>query len=222
MKKILTLLCLSLCLMGNTRCNKGRGLRPDVMMSALEAGDFTALIKVEGCGYQPVWASGFSYCRVMEGSSEGVTISFAAPNESKQCSGDSCVEIKFFNPSTGQPSFSKFFEKGKTVLSVKWKDLTGQDEFRPDDTGYWPFIYSIKWIGKDGFEHSAVNEGELRMRVYRMQLCEGSPSKCRSYLPLSDQESDSNFVWSKVIDGQLVKSTTGGRIYVGPPESQEF
>lgn len=198
----------------------GRGrLTPDAFASALEAGDYTGLIRVSGCGHQPQVISGYTYCRVQEGEARG-EVTFIAPPEAKECDEPACVDFKIFDPSGGNP-IGRVIPKGEVTAVVTWKELLRKDSFAPGDAGFWPYVYTIRWKDKDGRPRKTVSEGEIRLRVYRARVCtpqEGGGETCRPYVPLAEVASDPNFVWDFSVDGFRVKMTTGARTHVAAPE----
>lgn len=176
--------------------------KPDQGMSALEGGDYTALI--EGCGHQLV--PGYTYCRFVEGEVKNSdVVYFVGP--SVECSrDDACVFIQVFFPTGGIPSFAGKIPKGETRLAVEWKELLQRSFVTKGDRGFWPFIYTIYWTDVDGNEQITKTLGEIRVRVISSE-----------YTPLHMSEHDPNFIWEWTENNQLkVKMTGGGRTYVEP------
>jgi hypothetical protein len=95
--------------------------------------------------------------------------------------------------------------KGQTRTEIAWKELLGREAFTLDDRGLWPFIYQIKFTGSDGFEHTLVMEGEIRLRIYK-----------KGYLPLVTGQDDPSFAWEFIEGGSLIKITTKGRTFIVP------
>jgi len=193
MKKNLLLLMV-LVLVG-AKCKDG--VKEDTQMSALEAGDYTALI--EGCGNQPV--PGYTYCRKIEGNATGELLFFLAP-PSIVCPENICAEIKVYNPS-GEVAWGGIIPKGQPSISVEWKQLTKKDTFDVGDRGFWGYMYTYYYVGEDGNTHQTVTQGEIRLRVIR-----------KAYISLQEVSEDSNFVWKWKHKGHDIKMTTGGRTYV--------
>jgi hypothetical protein len=177
-------------------CNTARTAPDTQTMTAIAAGDLTALI--QGCGNQLV--SGYTYCRKVEGDNTTESVVFVIPTS--KCGEDSCAEVKIFFPD-GSPTYGYVFKKGETIHRVKWADLTKKSTFDIDDRGFWPFTYRIKYIDKQGKQRETVTEGEIRLRILR-----------KGYTPLHEISEDMNFVWKFQYDGVDVKMTTGGRTYV--------
>lgn len=172
----------------------------DSAMGAVEGRDKTALVK--GCGNQLV--PGYTYCRVREGSSTNVALTFfAPPARCKDEKKSGCVSMKLYFPDDS-PAISHVFKKGETTFTITWKDLIGQEEFSIQDRGFWPFRYRVKFIDDQKRERFAYTEGEIRLRVYD-----------RKYVPLHNSQLDPNYAWEWKVESVDVKMTTGGRIYVG-------
>lgn len=194
--KSLSLLFIMLCLIACSSCNDAFTSQDKETISAIEAGDVTAL--VQGCGNQLV--SGYTYCRKMEGENTSEVVAFVIP--SSRCGEDSCAEVKIFYPD-GSPTYGYQFRKGETIHRVKWSDLTKKNHFDVDDRGFWPYTYRIKWLDFEGKQRETITEGEIRLRVLR-----------QGYIPLHEVQGDSNFVWNFKFDNTQVRMTTGGRTYV--------
>ncbi len=226
--KTLTLITLFLALAANNSCG-GQGLIPDSSPLAISAGDFTALIKIEGCGFQPQVQEGYTYCRVTEGPVGSMAVTFIAPPQSAQCQPHacapnnpscdpaSCVDFTLFYPNQA-PAYSDTIPHGQTSKSVPWTKLVQKNTFDPDDTGFWLYTYTIRWTDNQGREQKTISDGEIRLRVVRSQVCppdHGPNDKaCQAYVPLRNSPDDPNFVWSWVEDGQTIRMTTAARTYV--------
>jgi hypothetical protein len=208
-----------------------QGLTPDPSPSALAAGDFTALIRVEGCGYQPLVTEGYAYCRVMEGPVGNLALTFIAPPQAKDCKPHACqpsdpscqptccVDFTFFFPD-GSPAYQDSIPYGQTSKTVSWRTLVKKDTFSPEDRGFWPYTYTIRWKDTAGNAFKTVSEGELRLRVIRASVCSSRGpgiQPCPAYVPLRNAQDDPAFVWSWVQDGQLIRMTTAARTYVEYP-----
>ena len=173
------------------------GLVPDPAMAAVEAGDKTALI--EGCGNQLV--SGYTYCRITEGDATGQSLTFVAPPTI--CERDACVFFKVFFP-TGEPSYEDSVTRGETRKEIPWSMLLKRETFEKSDRGFWPFVYTIYWLDKEGNEQITISEGEIRLRVLDA-----------GYQALHESKKNPNFVWKWKHDGVDVGMTTGARTHVG-------
>ena len=189
-------LFLAFTLLGSGSCQSIR-LDPERAMAAMDGGDSSVII--EGCGSQPV--SGYTYCRVTEGDNTNQKILLHLP--SSKCLNEPCVTYKVFFPSS-EPSIGGSLENGKTVVEIKWSDLTKKSEFTTFDRGFWPVLIEVKWIDKDGFERTSFAEGEIRLRVLKKQ-----------YTSLHTIKDDNNFVWVWSNGGREFKYTTGLRSYTG-------
>ncbi len=202
-----------LLLLTGSSCN--HGLRPDEAMAAVKAGDYTALIKVDGCGYQPLVTEGYTYCRVAAGPIGLMAVTFIAPPEAKDCDDPiSCVRFKLLYP-TGEPAYGDQIPKGQSNKKIPWGTLTKTAAFTEDQRGFWPYVYEILWKDSNGMSRRTVSEGEIRLRVYKPEDCD-TTGNCLTYAPLREVSADRNFVWSWIEDGQAVKMTTGARTYVSP------
>lgn len=197
-KRLITLITVVISLMcfGAT-CSKG--LHLDESMAAIEAGDYTAL--VQGCGNQLV--PGYTYCRKTEGEIANDSLIFVGPSNIVCSDNESCIHIKIFFPDQ-TPALGVAIPKGKSQIVVPWQDILKKSTYEITDRGFWPFIYSMKFMDDKGQEQETRTEGEIRMRVLR-----------KSYIPLNDVSSDSNFVWKWKFGSVPVRMTTGGRTYVG-------
>jgi hypothetical protein len=199
MKRNYLLLVLGLVCLGNVSCSN-HGIKSDKEISALTAGDATAL--VEGCGNQII--SGYTYCRVREGEVANASLTFIAPPvECVTQDPNSCVHLEIYFPN-GNSNYAADIPKGQTRISIPWKTLVKRDTFEKSDRGFWPFRYTIKWMDKDDREQSTVMEGEIRMRVVS-----------KAYISLHEMPKDPNFVWTWIEKNKLVEVTTGGRVFVG-------
>lgn len=221
MRRYYRLMFLScLLLMGATQCKEA--VKPDVMASALEAGDYTAL--VEGCGNQLV--SGYSYCRMRETQDVGNSVIYFVvppvtclpkdPETGKPW--ESCATVEIFFPN-GEPTFSVSFPRqsngqSATRVAVKWKDLVKRNTFEKGDRGFWPYRTTMHWIDADGRDQRTITEGEIRLRVVSPSVCTPD-GNCKSYLPSQDLPEDANYVWNWIEGRSVVKMTTSGRVFVG-------
>lgn len=173
-------------------------LPKDHSIEAVKAQDATA--PVEGCD-QPL-ASGYVYCRKMEGQPSTDSLIFITPPV--KCSKKSCAYIKIFSPSSDQ-ILGIDVPRGQTRTVIAWKELLGREAFTLQDRGLWPFIYHIYFTDNDGFDHTLLMEGEIRLRVYT-----------KDYFPLKNGQSDPSFAWEFIENGQQIKITTKGRVYIAP------
>lgn len=181
--------------LGASNCGVKR-LKPDTGVSAVVAGDSTAL--VEGCGNQPV--AGFTYCRKQEGDATGEKLWFHAPPA--ECPGDDpCVSLKIYRQ--GEEPLGFVFPQGTVKLGVEWKRLTGKNTFDRLDRGFWPYDYTIRWLGEDKREHVTFVDGEVRLVVFTAD-----------YVPLHEARDDPNFAWKWSEGDCLFAMTTGGRASV--------
>jgi hypothetical protein len=185
-------LILALCLLFQS-CDS---ITVDNAMSAVEGGDYTALI--EGCGNQLV--PGYTYCRMTEGDATKKRLWLVGPITN--CEREACVFFRFYD-NKGEIAYAGSIPKKSTRTSVFWSDLVKRDTFQVGDRGFWPFIYEVYWVDADGNEHKAMAEGEIRLRV----LKEG-------YIPLHESADDPNFTWTLNHDGTMVRMTTKMRTYV--------
>ena len=185
-----------LAFIGASRCSLVT-VTPDVVLAAVEAGDYTVLI--EGCGNQLV--PGYTYCRVREGDATDQKISLVGP-PSVCNKPDACVFYKVYFPD-GSPSIGGSISKGETKADILWTDLTKKAQFEVEDRGFWPITMEIYWLDPDGNEMQSMAIGEIRLRVFR-----------REYMPLNNISSDPNFVWVWNQDGITAKMTTGMRAFV--------
>lgn len=172
----------------------------DIGMSAVEGGDFTALI--EGCGH-PIIA-GYTYCRKTEGDAANDNLYFIGPITN--CKRDFCVEYKLYGPN-GEVLDGGSLNRKANRKAIPWSKILGRDTFEINDRGFWLYTYKVYWLDKDGNENTSVSEGEIRMRVIR-----------KEYTPLDNVAHDINFVpqWSFYArGGETIRMTTGMRTYVG-------
>jgi hypothetical protein len=189
----------------------GEGLVPDASPSAITAGDFTALIEIEGCGFQPQVQEGYAYCRVTEGPVGTLSVTFVAPPQAAHCKQAPCVDFTLFYPDQS-PAYQGQIPFGETSVQVPWSTLTHKTVFSPDDTGFWLYTYTIRWLDDQGREQKTVADGEIRLRVVRAQVC--ADGKCQAYVPLRNAVADPNFVWQWTHGPQTIRMTTGARTYV--------
>ena len=169
----------------------------DTQMSAIEGGDYTAL--VEGCGNQLV--PGYTYCRKYEGTSSDEEIFFVGPITN--CKREFCVEFKIYQPDGSAP-IGDSIPKKENRKSVKWSRILRRDTFENGDTGFWPFNYKVYWIDKNGRENFSISQGEIRLRVLK-----------KEYIPLNEVVNDFNFTWNILTrNNETIKMTTGMRAYV--------
>lgn len=183
--------------LGASNCS-GVKMRPDTSSAlAAEANDKTVII--EGCGSQPV--VGYTYCRVREGSPVDQTINFIAPPI--KCKNEPCVTFTIFFPN-GQPSTDIAVPRGKTSVTVAWKDIVKRDTFEKGDRGFWPVLMTYKWIDMSGNEFTSQAEGEIRMRVL-----------AANYVPLNETGNDPNLVWKWSSGKTRFGFSTAGRAYAG-------
>lgn len=200
-------------LIGMALSCSGQGLIQDASPLAIAAGDFTALIRVDGCGPQPQVQEGFTYCRMTEGPVGNFAVTFVAPPQAVNCKTAPCVDFTLFYPDQS-PAYSDSIPYGLTSKSIPWKTLTGRDAFIPNDTGFWIYTYTIRWTDAQGLERKTVSDGEIRLRVVRSQVCD-EHGKCAAYVPLRTAPNNPNFVWSWIENGQPIRMTTAARTYVG-------
>ncbi len=203
------------------------GLIPDPSPLAVEAGDFTGLIEISGCGYQPQVMEGYAYCRVPVGPVGSLAVTFIAPPQATRCAphscpgGDtscdptSCVDFTLFYPNQA-PAYKDTIPFGQTAKTIPWSTLVKKDTFDADDTGFWLYTYTIRWTGLDGREQRTISDGEIRLRVIRPQVCQ-APAHCKSYVPLRDAKDDTNFVWAWREQGQEIRMTTAARTFLEYP-----
>jgi hypothetical protein len=226
------LFLLSLFLVGAVPSCGSQGLIPDASPAAIAAGDFTALIEIEGCGYQPQVQEGYAYCRMNAGPVGNLAVTFIAPPQARDCPPHacapgaigcdpaSCVDFTLFFPD-GSPAYGDSIPHGQTSRSIAWSKLTGSDQFAADQTGFWPYTYTIRWTDTEGNAQKTVSDGEIRLRVVQSQVCDPGGANCESYVPLRTSPDDPNFVWSWVQNGQVIRMTTGARTYVDYTPSVE-
>ena len=190
---------------GASRCS--HGVRLDLAMAAVDGGDYTALI--EGCGNQLV--PGYTYCRKMEGQPATDSLVFVAPavgclEKDPETGAETgpCVTFMIYFPDGSKPAYGGAIPRGQTRVSVPWSTILSRNTFELGDRGFWPYTYSIRYIGQDGRERTAVSQGEIRMRVMK-----------KDYIPLDNVQEDANFVWKWQDNGVPVRMTTGARTFVG-------
>lgn len=192
------------------RCTTTGAVQPDTAPSAISVGDFTA--PIEGCGNQPI--VGYTYCVKNAGESSDEVLTFIAPPV--KCSGDApCVSFKLFFPDLSTP-YGGVFPKGVTRVSVSWKTIFKRDTFEKGDRGFWPYIYTIKWIDSNGRDQETKIQGEIRLRVIASLICDSNGQNCKSYTRLNNSPLDPNFVWVWTEGDFIYKMTSGGRMYIGP------
>jgi hypothetical protein len=194
-----------------------QGFVADTSPLAIAAGDFTALIRVDGCGKQPQVQEGYTYCRMTEGPVGQFAVTFIAPPQAAKCkpvgaNTPVCVDFTIFYPDQS-PAYSDSIPFGETSKTIPWQKLTGKDHFTPDDTGFWIYTYTIRWTDAQGLERKTVSDGEIRLRVVRSQVCDES-GKCAAYIPLRSAPDNPNYVWTWVQDGQVIRMTTAARTYL--------
>lgn len=204
----------------------GPGFVADTSPLAIEAGDFTGLIRVEGCGFQPQVQEGYTYCRVVEGPVGALALTFLGPPNALACAphscpaGDaacdptSCVDFTLFFPDQS-PAYQDSIPAGQSSKTIPWSKLTQKQTFDLDDTGFWLYTYTIRWKDHDGNLQKTVSDGEIRLRVVRAKVCDGT--NCQAYVPLRSAPNDPSFVWSWTEGSQLIRMTTAGRTYVQLP-----
>lgn len=195
MRIILPLSALFLCAAA-TNCAAVK-LTPDNAMAAIEAEDFTGLI--EGCGKQLI--AGFDYCRVQEGDNANQEISFIGPPSA--CREDACVFIKVYD-NKGNVAWGGSIPRGKTRVTVPWKELLKSDTFTLGQRGFYTYNHEVHWVDTEGRDRVSYSQGEIVLRVYK-----------KGYMPLNNVSDDPNFAWSWREGDRLVKMTTGMRVYVG-------
>jgi hypothetical protein len=200
-------------------CGTDPVLKPETSTpTAIEALDPTALLKVEGCGYQPLVTEGYAYCRVVEGPVGSMALTFIAPPQSAKCKTAPCVDFTLFYPD-GSPAYQDSIPFGQTSKTVPWTTLVKKDTFSAADRGFWPYTYTIRWIGADGRSYKTVSEGELRLRVIRSQVCDPQGSQCKAYVPLRESVDSPDFAWTWQEGSQVIRMSTGARVYVSPATS---
>lgn len=197
-------------------CSTQPFLKADVSPLAIEALDPTALLRVEGCGYQPLVTEGYAYCRVTEGPVGNMALTFIAPPQSTNCGTVPCVSFTIFYPDQS-PAYEGSIPAGKTSQTVLWSDLVKKSTFSASDRGFWPYTYTIHWIGADSRPMVTVSEGELRLRVIKTQVCGPQGPPCPAYVPLRNSVTDENFVWAWTEGNQKIQMTTGARTFVSYP-----
>ena len=162
---------------------------------AIAAGDFTALIRVDGCGAQSQVQEGYAYCRMTEGPIGNQAVTFIAPPQAIKCLHAPCVDFTIFFPNQS-PSYSDSIPEGQSSKSVPWTKLMGKTTFDPNDTGFWLYTYTIRWMDQAGLERKTVSDGEIRLRVVRSQVCDANGAHCSAYVPLRTAPDDPNFAWT--------------------------
>ena len=180
-------------------CAQAKTVNKDVGMSAIAAGDFTALI--EGCGHGMI--PGYTYCRKTEGDAANDKLYFIGPVTN--CKKDFCVEFKIYGPD-GEVVYGNSIPKKKSRAEVPWNKLLKRDTFEINDRGFWLYTYRVYWNDENGNENVSVSEGEIRMRVIR-----------KEYVDLHEVISDRNFVpqWEIYTrNNETIKITSGMRTSV--------
>lgn len=211
--KLLAVTSFMAVLVGTVMSCANQGFVADASPLAIAAGDFTALIRVDGCGKQPQVQEGYTYCRITEGPVGNLSVTFIAPPQAAKCKTAPCVDFTIFYPDQS-PAYSDSIAFGETSKTIPWQKLTGKDAFSSDDTGFWIYTYTIRWTDAQGFERKTVSDGEIRLRVVRSQVCDAS-GKCQAYVPLRNAPDNPNYAWTWVQDGQTIRMTTAARTYVG-------
>ena len=114
---------------------------------------------------------------------------------------------------SGAPAYGNTIPHGQTSVTVPWSTLTGKAVFTPDDTGFWIYTYTIRWLDPQGHMEKTVSDGEIRLRVIRTLVCDVN-QKCQAYEPLRNVPDNANFVWSWQEGNQTIRMTTAARTYV--------
>jgi hypothetical protein len=204
-RRLSLILALMVIAMGASHCTHAPAI--DTAMGAQEAGDFTALI--EGCGGQPI--PGYTYCRVMEGDSANVALTFIFPPTQckpwKRSDGsveNRCAFWKVFFPGTQLPALGDGVAPGVTAVTVQWSDIIKDSQFRQGYAAYWPILFEIHFTDKDGRDRVSFADGELRLRVLK-----------KGYISLQSIKDDPAFAWVWSMGRHVFKMTTGARVYVG-------
>ena len=170
-------------------------MEQDLPISLLEAQEPTLLI--EGCGNRP--ASGYTYCRLVEGSIESQKIMFHFPPVT--CGSDKCIHLKIIN-AHGLAVIGLSLNKMETRLDVSWEKLLERKIVQSGDRGIWIALAEIRFT--EGSQIKKITlEGEIRVRVLPM-----------GYLSLSTIENDSSYYWEWNDKNNLFKMNKGGQTFV--------
>lgn len=168
-----------------------------VTQSTLLDGDITSM--VEGCGNQPF--VGGTFCRQTEGDAAGTSLWLIGP-PAKCTKSEGCVYFKIYN-NKGSLVFGGVLPPKSTRLEVPWKALLQRDTFEMGDRGFWVLRTEVYWLDEKGFEHEAVSQADIVLRVTR-----------KEYVPLNMVEFDPNFVWEWCENGYQYKVTSGLRAFI--------
>lgn len=169
----------------------------DVGLSALQGGDQTCLIQVEGSQLTP----GYAFLRKTEGDASGENLYLVGPITN--CDRDFCVEYKIYGKD-GEIVDGGSIPKNAFRRAVPWSKLLKRNTFELSDRGFWAVTSRVYWKDDNGNENVSVCEGEIRLKVLK-----------KDYIPLHNVVNDSNFTWDfSTRYGERVKITTGMRTYV--------
>jgi hypothetical protein len=90
---------------------------------------------------------------------------------------------------------------------VIWSELVNKPLFNISDRGFFGISITLNFKDKDGIPHKTFSNGYIFMHVVK-----------KEYLSLLENEEDENFVWSwKTTTNQIIKMTTGARVFVSTP-----
>jgi len=162
-----------------------------------EAGDSTALLS--GCGERA--AVGHLYCRYPSGwVPTGEVVVVVPPVD---CPEESCATVTIW-ASDLRKVVEKPIPKGKTYLSIPWKELLGTRPVETHQRGFWPVLVKWSWVDPaSGVIMQAAAEGEVRLRVH-----------LGTYSPLTYDPSAATWHWKT--GGVDFTATDTGRTAIKP------
>ena len=162
----------------------------DTSIASVKANDLTAIIELQGCGFQPLAVVGYNFCRVKQNTSTIDTkLFFIAPITGAE------RHVTIYRNS-GSPLSYKFPEK-KTTIEVPWKDLVNADTFQAYQDQWYGVMVEINWYDGDENKRKTLMEGEIRLKV----LAEGYTA------------TPQNAAWKVIRNNHTFKITTSGRVH---------
>jgi hypothetical protein len=167
-------------------------------LQAYESGDPTIVMKVDGCGKQ--WVPGYAMCKKKAGEISNSNIYLA--NVNSNCDEDACVYFKIISQ-TREVVYGGQIEKGRPYAAIPWTEVIKKDRFERNDRGLWGVLMEVHWVDNEDRKRITMAEGEIRLRVYD-----------EKYTSLEYVPHHPAFVYSNEMDGQIMKYTTGMRVFV--------
>lgn len=175
--------------------------------NAIEANDLTSIMSGSACGEQI--SVGYLVCRIPEGTdAKAEYFQIHAPPNIDCDDEHACVYFRVYFPN-GRPTYEGVVKKGEAFEKIPMDAIINKPVFDLADRGFFGISVTIYSKGPSGMDIKTYSNGYLFLHVVK-----------REYISLLENSENENFRWVwGTQTNQIIKLTTGGRVYVSPSEN---